>query len=238
MLVEDLGLMPYRDAWAHQERVHLDVVAGGEERVLLVEHPPVITCGRRPNVAKNLLASSEQLQKLGIEFVESDRGGDITFHGPGQLVAYPIVRLIDHFLSVGGYVRRLEQAVIAALGDLGIEGRNDDCAVGVWVDQGTIPARSPEPTRPRPADAGGLAKICALGVRVRRGVTMHGIALNVTTDLSYFNLIIPCGLSCRPVTSIEKCLPGGSPSMEAVKRALARRLLKAFAPVDATSAAP
>ena len=222
MLVEDLGTMPYRDAWAHQERVHADVVAGAEERLLLVEHPPVITCGRRPNVAKNLLASPEQLQTLGVEFVESDRGGDITFHGPGQLVAYPIVRLIDHGLSVGGYVRRLEQAVIAALGDLEIAAQKDECAVGVWVDDGS----------------GALAKICALGVRVRRGVTMHGIALNVTTDLAYFDLIVPCGLSCRPVTSIRKVMGDGSPTMDAVKRSLTRRLLDAFGPVDAAAGKP
>jgi lipoyl(octanoyl) transferase len=219
MTVDDLGLMPYRDAWAHQERVHADVLAGGEERILLVEHPPVITCGRRPNTSKNLLASPEQLAKAGVEFVESDRGGDITFHGPGQLVAYPILRLIDHQLSVGGYVRRLEQAVIGALGDLGIPAQKDECAVGVWVDDGT----------------GTLAKICALGVRVRRGVTMHGIALNVTTDLNYFNLIVPCGLSCRPVTSVRKLLGDRAPSMDAVKRALTRRLNEAFStlnPVD------
>lgn len=222
MLVEDLGTMPYRESWAHQQRVHADVVAGGDERILLVEHPPVITCGRRPNVAQNLIASPDQLQTLGVEFVESDRGGDITFHGPGQLVAYPIVRLIDHGLSVGGYVRRLEQTVIATLGELGIEARKDDCAVGVWVNDGS----------------GVLAKICALGVRVRRGVTMHGIALNVTTDLTYFDLIVPCGLSCRPVTSIRKVLGDGSPTMDAVKRALTRRLLDAFGPVDAAAGRP
>ena len=220
MLVEDLGTMPYRDAWAHQERVHADVVAGGDERLLLVEHPPVITCGRRPNVAKNLLASPDQLAKLGVEFVESDRGGDITFHGPGQLVAYPIVRLIDHGLSVGGYVRRLEQVVIDMLGRLGIPAKKDECAVGVWVDDGT----------------GTLAKICALGVRVRRGVTMHGIALNVTTDLTYFDLIVPCGLTCRPVTSIRKLGGDASPGMAEVKQTLARHLQDAFKPVDAAAA--
>jgi lipoyl(octanoyl) transferase len=227
MLVEDLGTMPYRDAWAYQERVHADVVAGGEVRLLLVEHPPVITCGRRPNIAKNLIATPDQLRKLGVEFVESDRGGDITFHGPGQLVAYPIVRLIDHGLSVGGYVRRLEQAVIAALSELGIPARKDDCAVGVWVDEGTVQPGSPQ--------GGTLAKICALGVRIRRGVTMHGIALNVSTDLNYFNLIVPCGLTCRPVTSIRKIRGDASPSMADVKQMLTRQLFNAFSPVDAAA---
>lgn len=218
--VDDLGVMPYRQAWAAQEQAHAAVLGGADERILLVEHPPVITCGRRPSVTKNLLASPEQLQKLGVEFVESDRGGDITFHGPGQLVAYPIVRLIDHQLSVGGYVRRLEQAVIEALGDVGIRAQKDDCAVGVWVNDGS----------------GALAKICALGVRIRRGVSMHGIALNVTTDLNYFNLIIPCGLSCRPVTSIRKVLGDDSLGMAEVKRALTRRLLDVFSPVDVAAA--
>ncbi|MGB7158521.1 MAG: lipoyl(octanoyl) transferase LipB, partial [Tepidisphaeraceae bacterium] len=217
MIVEDLGTMPYRQAWAHQERVHADVVAGGEERLLLVEHPPVITVGRRPNVTKNLLASPESLAQRSVEFVESDRGGDITFHGPGQLVAYPIVRLIDHQLSVGGYVRRLEQVVIDTLAELGIAARKDECAVGVWVDDGAVRPGSPQ--------AGTLAKICALGVRIRRGVSMHGIALNVTTDLSYFDLIVPCGLSCRPVTSIEKLRGTGTAPMQRVKQALTRHLM-------------
>src|SRR4051794_37752585 len=105
MRVEDLGILPYNDAWAIQERVHADVAGGADERILLVEHPPVITFGRRAGVEKNLLAPRDQLAKLGVEVVQSNRGGDITFHGPGQLVAYPIVRLIDHQLSVGSYVR-------------------------------------------------------------------------------------------------------------------------------------
>lgn len=212
MLVNDLGTMPYRDAWALQERVHAEVAAGSAERILLVEHPPVITCGRRPNVAKNLIASAEQLARLGVEFIESDRGGDITFHGPGQLVAYPIVRLIDHRLSVGAYVRLLEQAVIGSLGELGIAAQKDACAVGVWTDEGT----------------GTPAKICALGVRVRRGVTMHGIALNVTTDLRYFDLIVPCGLGGRPVTSIRHMLGDASPPMERVKSVLVRHVSEAL----------
>src|SRR5688500_12915134 len=118
MRTEDLGSMPYREAWAAQERVHAEVVGGAEERLLLVEHPPVITFGRRPGVNKNVLASPAQLAAMGVETIESDRGGDVTFHGPGQIVAYPIVRLIDHQLSVGGYVRRLEETVIAALSEL------------------------------------------------------------------------------------------------------------------------
>jgi len=206
MIVEDLKLMSYRKAWERQESAHQAVVAGGQERLLLVEHPPVITFGRRAEAAaKNLLASAEMLKKMGVEVVESDRGGDITFHGPGQLVVYPIVRLNDHGLSVGGYVRRLEETMINALGDLGVSAKKDD-AIGVWVDG---------------------RKICALGVRIKRGVSLHGIALNVSTDLRYFDLIVPCGLSGRGVTSLEKIL-GKMPAMEKVKRVVVEKMKEAF----------
>src|SRR5688572_9686011 len=183
----DLGTMPYRDAWAIQEAAHADVLAGGEECVLLVEHPPVITFGRRPGVERNVIAPDEQLRALGVDVVQSDRGGDVTFHGPGQIVAYPIVRLNDHRLSVGGYVRMLQNSVIECLAGIGIAARCDAGAVGLWVD-GAGPS-------------GAAAKICAIGVRIRRGVTLHGLALNVSTDLRYFNLIVPCGLHGRAVTS-------------------------------------
>src|SRR5688572_25809814 len=152
--------MPYRDAWAAQDRAHAEVVAGGEEQLLLVEHPAVITVGRRPNVGRNLVASEDQLKQLGVDVVHTDRGGDVTFHGPGQVVAYPIVRLNDHRLSVGAFVRTLEQAVIDALADLGIAARREAGAVGVWTD---------DPT------AGDPAKVCAVGVRIRRGVSLHGV---------------------------------------------------------------
>src|SRR6266581_1422333 len=134
MIVEDLKLMGYREAWERQERAHEKVVAGGEERLLLVEHSPVITFGRRAEAAaKNLVASAEMLAEMGVEVVESDRGGDITFHGPGQLVVYPIVRLNDHGLSVGGYVRKLEEVMIGVLSDLGVEAKKEE-AIGVWAD--------------------------------------------------------------------------------------------------------
>ncbi len=211
MKVIDLGLMPYRQAWQIQQRVHDEVVAGGEPALLIVEHPPVITVGRRPDPAKNLLTPRDRLRELGIEFVESDRGGDITYHAPGQIVAYPILRLIDYRLSVGAYMHRLEAIVIAALAEIGLEGRTDRQAVGVWVNDGDI-----------------LAKICALGVRIRRGVSMHGLALNVSVDLSGFAHIIPCGLQSRPVTSIAKLLGDAAPSIDRVKGILTTNLLTAF----------
>jgi lipoyl(octanoyl) transferase len=208
MRIVDLGRMAYREAWGRQEEAHARVLAGVEELVFFVEHPPVVTLGRRPDVQRNLIATEQQLARLGVEVVQSDRGGDITFHGPGQLVVYPIIRLIDHHLSVGAYVRRLEEIVVAVLADLGITGRMDEAGIGVWVDD------------PR----GAAAKICALGVRVRRGVSMHGIALNVTTDLNYFNLIVPCGLAGRPVTSIQSLLGQRTPGMDRVKQAMGQRM--------------
>jgi lipoyl(octanoyl) transferase len=211
MIVEDLGLMAYRDAWRRQEEAHAGVLDGAEERLFLVEHPPVITFGRRPGVSKNVIASERHLARLGVEVVESDRGGDVTFHGPGQLVAYPILRLIDHRLSVGAYVHRLEDAVIDALRAWGLSGTKDRAAVGIWVEHGGV-----------------LKKICALGVRIRRGVSMHGIALNVTTDLNYFNLIVPCGLVGRPVTSLTEIRRAASPPLEEVKRVLADAIIRTF----------
>ena len=208
MIVEDLKLMGYRQAWERQEHAHSSVVEGGEERLLLVEHPPVITFGRRAEAAaKNLLASAEMLAEMGVEVVESDRGGDITFHGPGQLVVYPIVRLNEHGLSVGGYVRKLEEVMISVLSNLGIEAEKDE-AIGVWVHG---------------------KKICALGVRIKRGISLHGMALNVTTDLRYFDLIVPCGLAGKGVTSLKKLLKEKTPAMEKVKRVVVERMKEAFA---------
>ncbi len=223
----DLGRLAYRDAWAMQEKSHAEVLAGGPEVLFLVEHPPVITLGRRPESRKYLLASDEELARAGVELVQSDRGGDITFHGPGQLVAYPIVRLNDHQLSVGGYVHRLEAVLIATLEHFGIAGFADPKAVGVWT--GDLPKQTgvremnmdgPVPRAPE--------KIAAIGVRIRRGVSMHGIALNVATDLGFFNLIVPCGLADRLVTSLQKLLAESSPSMDEVKEIFVSEFLAAF----------
>lgn len=205
----DIGNLAYRDAWRRQEAVHAEVLAGAEAAVLLVEHPPVITFGRRAaDSAGHLVASRESLNDQGIDVVESDRGGDVTFHGPGQLVAYPIVRLADHRLSVGAYVKTLEHAVIATLAAIGIDAFLDPAAIGIWTNQSSsIPA-----------------KICALGVRIKRGVSMHGVALNVTTDLNYFKLIDPCGLGGRPVTSVRKILGDAGPTLAAIKPILAEQI--------------
>ena len=190
-----------------QEEAHAQVLGGGEERILFVEHPPVITFGRRPGVNRHLVASDEELSKLGVEVVHCDRGGDITFHGPGQLVAYPIIRLNDHRLSVGAYVHGLERAVIRTLADFGIEAHADPSAVGVWTE---CAARE--------------AKICAIGVRIKRGVSLHGLALNVETDLRCFDLIVPCGLAGRAVTSMREILRDATPPMEKVREVLSLEL--------------
>jgi lipoate-protein ligase B len=213
MLIQDLGVIPYRDAWALQEQAHADVLAGGEPRLLLLQHPPVITFGRR-GATEHLLTPEPQLREMGVELVESDRGGDVTFHGPGQLVAYPILRLADHRLSVSAYVHTLERLVIDTLAEFGVTGHTDPTAVGVWVH------RQPE-TPP--------AKVAAIGVRIRRGVSLHGLALNVSTDLRFFNLITPCGLAGRPVTSLLELLGDRSPRYDQVQSALARHAAAAFA---------
>jgi lipoyl(octanoyl) transferase len=200
--------MPYRAAWERQERAHETVVAGGPETIFIVEHSPVITLGRREESIQNLIASPEELDQAHIDLVHSDRGGEITYHGPGQIVAYPIIRLAEHGLSVSGYVHRLEAIVIATLAELGIEGHADPKAIGVWVSAGET-----------------VGKICAIGVRIRRGVSLHGLALNVSTDLSGFEHIVPCGLTGREVTSVHKILGENAPSLVEVKQILIRHLV-------------
>lgn len=196
--MQDLGRMAYAQAYDVQCATHERVVAGEiEGALLLVEHDPVITVGRRANAAKHIVASADRLKQLGIDVIETNRGGDVTYHGPGQIVAYPIVSLKKLNMGVATYMRWLEQWVMDVLGVFDIEGQRDHCATGVWV---------------------GDAKICALGVRVRRNVTLHGIALNVTTDLSHFETIIPCGLAGRPVTSMQRLLGDATPSIDHVKR--------------------
>jgi lipoyl(octanoyl) transferase len=203
--VIDLGTMRYRDAWDRQLVEHDAVVEGTQpECVLLVEHFPVITLGRQSDKAlANVLWSKEQLAKQGVELVESDRGGNVTFHGPGQLVMYPIIRLGAYGLSVGGYMKLLEDVVIELLGEMGIESQLNEKNVGVWTSKD-------------PKWKGQLAKICAMGVRVKRGVTMHGLALNVTTNLKFFELIVPCGLSL-PVTSVREIVGEEEALMEVAK---------------------
>ena len=211
LAVMDAGVLEYRAAWDYQLAVHDQVLAGRYPNgaVILLEHPAVITMGRHPGSDAHLLADAAQLAARGVDVVSTDRGGDITFHGPGQLVAYPIIPLNTYNLRIHDYIRLLERAVIGALAGFSVAAHRQQGATGVWVHS-------------RRLAPGQTAKICALGIKLRRWVSLHGIALNVTTDLSFFDLINPCGLG-RPVTSLAVEIDA-PPSMAAVKAALARQL--------------
>jgi lipoate-protein ligase B len=228
LTVEWLGRVPYRPTWDLQndlaERRRRREIG---DRLLLLEHEPVYTLGRGGD-AEHLLATAERLAEIGAELVRIDRGGDITFHGPGQLVAYPIIPLNQYGLNLHSYMRLLEQAIIDTLAPFGIAAVRDPSpcsATGVWVRTGGqegAAARADETAGATSCavqdslHTSDYAKICALGIKVRRWVTFHGIALNVTTDLAFFQLINPCGLS-RPVTSMQRILDDRTPSMQAVK---------------------
>jgi len=225
VIFRDLGLVPYKEAWELQEELFARIVAvkrhnkhhpeqkrHSDDYLLFCEHPPVYTLGKSGHLS-NLLLEKEKLNALGIEYFKINRGGDITFHGPGQLVAYPILDLDHFFKDISRYMRTLEEVIIRSLRDFGIAAGRLRGATGVWLDPD-------DPLRAR--------KICAMGVRSSRWVTMHGWALNVHTDLAYFNHIIPCGIADKSVTSMEKEL-GAAPDMQAVKDALKRHFEEAFA---------
>ena len=211
LVTHDLGRLAYGPALDHQRTLQERVIAGqAPPTVLLVEHDPVITLTRRKGVADHLVATPDQLRAAGVQTHATDRGGDITYHGPGQLVAYPIFRLGDFGLNLSRYMRLLEQVVIDTVGQWGIACHREPGATGVWVSPG-----------------GGMPteKLCALGVRIRKNTTLHGLALNVTTDLDHFGLIVPCGLHGRPVTSLARLLGDRCPGMDQVKRVLVEHLI-------------
>jgi lipoyl(octanoyl) transferase len=187
--IVDLGLMGYAEAWELQKRVVAARKAGAIEDVLLLcEHPHVITQGRSGK-RENLLASEHVLKQKGVEFHATDRGGDITYHGPGQIVGYPILNLGAIRRDVVWYVRMLEEAMIRATAHFGITAERVAGKTGIWV-----------------GDTGGEAKLAAIGVHISRWVTSHGFAYNVSTDLRFFDLIVPCGIADRKATSLEKLL--------------------------------
>lgn len=191
----DWGLIDYAQAWSNQEEIFNHIIETKKEgkptlvleRVILCEHPHVYTLGKSGE-QNNLLINDEFLSKINATFFKIDRGGDITYHGPGQLVGYPILDLENHHVSLKEYIHIIEEAIIMTIAEYGIVGTRLDGATGVWLDVGTPKAR----------------KICAIGVRASKFVTMHGYALNVNTDLSYFNHINPCGFIDKGVTSIQK----------------------------------
>jgi len=182
--VVDLGRMAYADALELQRAAARSRIDGSqpEDLLLLVEHPPVVTLGRSSKEA-HLLASPELLRARGVDLFEVERGGDVTFHGPGQLVGYPIFDLKRHKRDLHWYLRQLEEALIAALDRFGIQGQRRPSYTGVWVED---------------------RKIASIGVHARDWVTWHGFALNVSTDLSFFDLIVPCGIQAVTMTSIER----------------------------------
>lgn len=227
LIVRDLGRMRYAEALDVQRQVNQAVIdSESPNTLILVEHEPVITVTPRKGIEEHLLASPDRLKALGIGVAVTDRGGDITYHGPGQLVAYPVLRLAPLGLNLGRYMRLLEQVVIDTVATFGVAARRVEGCTGVWVEAGELGEANVGHACDQSA---GLrrAKLCAFGVRVRRNVTMHGLALNVTTDLSHFDTIVPCGLANRAVTSMEQLLGDAAPTFKAVKRELIGRFERA-----------
>jgi lipoyl(octanoyl) transferase len=206
--VERLGVTPYGEALEYQRAVARARISGeiAQDVLLLVEHPPVVTLGRSSK-ERHLLASPELLASRGIELFEVERGGDVTFHGPGQLVGYPIIDLKRHRRDLHWYLRTLEAALIEALGEFGIPAELNVGLTGVW-------------TRGR--------KIASIGVHARDWVTWHGFALNVATDLSYFDVMVPCGIEAVTMTSIAREMDGNAPDMSRVEAATIGAFASAF----------
>ena len=211
--VRDLGLKDYKETWDEQERLFKEIldlkVKNRRENtkietpnyLLSVEHPHVYTLGKSGDIS-NLLINEKQLEEKGASFYKINRGGDITYHGPGQMVIYPILDLDNFFTDIHKYLRLLEEAVILVLQDFGIKAGRSEGETGVWLDVGTPFAR----------------KICAMGVRASRWVTMHGLALNVNADLGYFDNIVPCGIKEKAVTSLNVELGKTTVDIEEVKK--------------------
>ncbi|MBP6811164.1 MAG: lipoyl(octanoyl) transferase LipB [Saprospiraceae bacterium] len=238
---QDLGKMRYQEAWDYQTALHRHLVENKlkskhltpksypqEHQLLFVEHPPVYTLGKSGSM-ENLLLSEAELVERGIEFFPINRGGDITFHGPGQIVGYPILDLECFFTDVHRYVRNIEEVIIRTIAEYGIEGFRIKDYTGVWTsevsgDLGGLqrPPRSPETSEVQ-------RKICAIGVHLSRWTTLHGWAFNVNTPLEYFNHIIPCGIADedKTVTSLAQLL-GHEVDMEEVKGKLKRHFAAVF----------
>ncbi|HEY4150966.1 MAG TPA: lipoyl(octanoyl) transferase LipB [Chitinophagaceae bacterium] len=244
VLFSDLGRMDYQAAWNKQElllRNNIEIKAvlrsfqaaapagepaplgferqsspsgaGGEttHHLLFVEHPPVYTLGKSGKM-EHVLISEEERTARQIGFYQANRGGDITFHGPGQLVAYPILDLERFYTDIGRYLRNLEEVVIRTMAEYGLKGERSPGETGVWMD---------------PAVKGRERKICAMGIRCSRWITMHGLAFNINNDLSYFDYIIPCGIQNKQVTSLQKEL-GRAVPMEEVKEKMKRNFETVF----------
>lgn len=221
----DLGLIPYKEAWDIQQK-HFDLLSDAklknrklpenkrikvENHLYFCEHPHVYTLGRHGD-EHHLLLDKEQLENQKIDYFKINRGGDITYHGPGQIVGYPVFDLDTVLTDIGKFLRLIEQAVIDTLAGYGIEGGRIEGLTGVWVDRD-------DPLKAR--------KICAMGLHISRWVSMHGFALNVNSDIGYFNHIVPCGIADKGVTSMRKEL-GYEPGIEKVKKTLKENIGQLF----------
>ncbi len=214
---QELGYRDYKETWDYQETLFqeiLDIKIRNRREglsqttpnyLLFVEHPHVYTLGKSGDIS-NLLVAEAELERKGAKFYKINRGGDITYHGPGQIVGYPILDLDNFFTDIHKYLRLLEEAIICTLAEYGLKGERSDGETGVWLDVGTPFAR----------------KICAMGVRASRWVTMHGFAFNVNTDLGYFDHMIPCGIQDKAVTSLNVELGKAEVDVEEVKQKLLR----------------
>ena len=232
VLFRDLGTMDYQAAWDYQEEllaknveikslkwrnegdehnVAIETDAQTTHHLLLVEHPPVYTLGKSGKI-EHVLISDEERKKNDLGFYKINRGGDITFHGPGQIVAYPILDLEKFYTDIGKYMRSLEEVIIKTLADYGLKGDRSAGETGVWLDPGI---------------KGRERKICAIGIRCSRWITMHGLAFNVNTNLDYFNNIIPCGIVNKQVTSLKREL-NKEMDIEEVKEKVKRNFEKVF----------
>jgi lipoyl(octanoyl) transferase len=229
VLFEDLGVKQYKDVWDYQEallkkntdlkrlfRNDAEAIAPEKERstshhLLFVEHPPVYTLGKNGKPEHVLISEAERIEK-GIEYFQINRGGDITFHGPQQLVGYPILDLEKFKTDLGWYLRSLEEVIIQTIAEYGIKGQRSSGETGVWIDSDL---------------KGKERKICAMGIKCSRWITMHGFAFNVNTDLNYFNNIIPCGIENKSVTSLAKEL-GNPVSFDEVKNKVKKNFEQIF----------
>lgn len=217
VLFRDLGHMEYQQAWDLQEellRQNILCKTEGKEtthHLLFVEHPPVYTLGKSGK-REHVLIDEKEMREKQIEFYQTNRGGDITYHGPGQLVGYPIFDLERFYTDIGRYLRELEEVIILTLANYGLKAERSKGETGVWLD---------------PETPGRARKICAMGVRCSRWVTMHGFALNVQTDLSYFGHIVPCGIVDKSVTSLEQEL-GYPPDENEVKQRVKKNFEAVF----------
>jgi lipoyl(octanoyl) transferase len=201
VIFKDLGIIDYKSAWDYQEKLvqqnreiktqnrnQSTVQLSTVNHLLFCEHPPVYTLGKSGSM-ENVLLSEQEMEEKEIEFFKTNRGGDITFHGLQQIVGYPILDLEKFYTDIGRYLRELEEVIIKTIAEYGLEGERSKGETGVWIEPGI---------------AGRERKICAMGIRCSRWITMHGFALNVNTDLDYFKNIIPCGIQNKQVTSLEK----------------------------------